>query len=156
MAQLTPGYYNLDDVTCTIGPTAGVPAVNLSGYGADGGIEFEVSEDLHSVDVGADGLAIFSESNNGLVTATITLKAQSVPAKRLANLMQAQKSFPGLPPCPFNLVDPHSGDAVSDANAVGKTIPTPDKTSEASEREFEFYLPNARDDFALGPAVTPV
>ncbi|MFB6265022.1 MAG: phage protein [Bradymonadaceae bacterium] len=156
MAGLTPGYYSLDDVTCTIGPTAGAPPVNLSGYGSDGGIEYEIQEDIHSINVGADGLAVFSESNNGVVVVTITLKSQSVAAKRLATLMQAQKSFPGLPPCPYNMVDPHTGDAVSDANAVGKALPTPNKTSEASERSFEFYLPNARDDFALGPAVTPV
>jgi len=156
VASLTPGYYSLDDITCSIGPTAGAPQVNLSGYGDDGGINIEPQEDIHSVAVGADGLEVFSESNNSLMVATITLKAQSLALKRLVTLMQAQKDAPGLPLCPFALVDPHSGDSAATAYAVGKALPNLEKGAEAADRSAELFLSEARDAIGIATSVTPV
>jgi len=143
-------YYSLADVICSVGPCAGVPAIELSGYASGGGLEFSPNSDLHSMQVGADGGVSISENNDEVVMCTITLKGTVKAYRRLARMAQAQHDAKGLPVCPFLMVDPHLGDEVEESEGVFQDIPDLKKETESTERALTMILPHARPQLKFG------
>lgn len=142
--------YDLDEVFAVIGPVGDVSDVRIDGYSDDGGITFDIEEDLGSLNIGADGLPVFSRNHNRLVTATLTLSEMSKTVKRLDALIKAQRSQSPIEACPFFMRDTINGDTISEEFAVFMNQPAPSKEAEAGSREFQIWLPNARDKILLG------
>lgn len=156
MPQQQPHYHALRDVDHTVGPIPNGPGtVDISGgYGSDGGVDFEIVEDIHNVEYGADGAIAVSDNDVKAVEVTWTLKAQSLAFRRLMELAQAQKDARGLPPCPFFLVNPHSETEVRDRYTIFTSIPGPNQVKNMQELEISGVLPNARDQIDFSPAIT--
>lgn len=147
--------YSLGDVNTVIGPLAAVlPPVDLSGYGSDGAIEFDIQEDLQNMVVGLDGAVAFSENLNESVVATITLLETTSEYRQLGAMaqrqVQLQKTQAGLFGVNFLMIDPGNGDKVQEDQAVFTSIPGPDKGGDASDRSFSIALPHARPDIIFG------
>lgn len=145
--------YSLADVICTVGPAAGVPPIDLSGYGSGGALDFEVVEDPYEATVGLDGAVAFSENLNEIVVVTITVLETTKAYRKLGRMAQAQREAAGLAGAPFFMADPNNGDEVSDDKAVFTSIPGPSKSGTAEDREFALTLPHARPEILYGSAV---
>ena len=142
--------YNLGLVQVTIG---GIP---IGGYDTDGGIEFEQGSDLYEKTVGATGLPTYSLLNDDSIEATITVMETSASYAALAALLQAQilaSSATGvIPPLPFAMFDPSTGDTLASAFTVFMTRPNQNKGRTAGPREFRISLVGAGAIAAYGTA----
>jgi len=147
--------YSLPDVTLNVGPCADRTAINVSGYDEDGSISYETQANLHEYSVGADGLVVVSENHNMAMMATISLKKQATAYALLAAMAKAQYEAPGLPECPYQMVDPHNGDEVFDRQAVFLNRPELDKEKSETGAEFEILLPHGRRNKQHGATLTP-
>lgn len=146
--------YDLDEVNCLIGPTGGAGPVNTDGYSDDGGITFDVSEDVWSLTTGADGLPVVSRNHDKLVVATIAVSQMALVNKRLDAIRQVQQDQKPIEPCPFFLANPLTGDKVKDRWCVVRNVPPPDQEAEAGSREYNLILPNARDQIEHGADIS--
>lgn len=138
--------YNLKLVTLIVGSNI------ITGYGDDGGIEFEVASDIFDDSVGADGEVTASYNNDQRVYATITMKENSEGCRLLDEAMRAQITAArsgAIPSLRFYMRDPINGDEISTNNAAFKTRPGPSKAKAAGTREFVILLPDGADDTLL-------
>jgi hypothetical protein len=128
-----------------------VGGYDISGFGEDGGISYELGADRFEPTVGADGEVTVSANNNNSMVATIKLMETSKAYKVLADLQTAQEDEEGaLPALPYLHRDPINGDKVSDRFAVFLNKPAPSKGKKVGEREFRILLPNAAKEMVLG------
>jgi hypothetical protein len=139
--QIT-GSYNLGLLAVTIG---GIPIGG--GAAEDGLITFENGSDLFEKTKGATGLTTYSLLNDDEVEATITVMETSRAYANLAALMLAQVAAVSttgvLPPLPFNMLDPSTGDTISAVTAVFMARPVQNKARVAGPREFRVSLQGA-------------
>jgi 5-hydroxyisourate hydrolase-like protein (transthyretin family) len=119
----------------------------ITGYGEDGGVEIEPNSDIAEATPGADGEYTLSRTNDKGHTATITVRETSRGYRILRELQQAQDLELKVAGLTFTMMDPISGETVSDDQAAFLTQPTMAKNREAGEREFTLLLPN--------PIITP-
>jgi hypothetical protein len=136
--------YSLPDVTLNIGPCLDHTAINVTGYGEDGSIEYEKQAQKYEYTVGADGLVVVKENHNMAEVVTLSLRKQAAAYARLAAMARAQYEAQGLPPCPYIMVDPNNGDEISDPQAEFLDAPTLNKTKSESDGEFSILLPHGR------------
>lgn len=144
---LAPKTYDLKAVHLVIG------GYLISGYGADGGIEFEFGAPVGEFSVGADGQGTFSRNNDPSMTATITVMETSRAYRDLATLARAQAAATPIPALSFLCRDTVNGDSVSDPNAIFVETPAPSKGKAAGERVFVIVLPNGREDATYGELI---
>lgn len=141
-------YYNLKANTLVIG------GVVVSGFGDDGGIEYENNSELVELSMGADGDPTFSELNDDTLIATITLKESSPSYRALAELLKTQlttrRTTGTIDPLAYLHRDPVNGDIVQCFEAVFMSRPTPSKGRTAGDREFKIALPHAAADALYG------
>jgi hypothetical protein len=112
-------------------------------------IDFEMASPAASDVVSATGDVTINRSADERMYATITVMETSNAARVLDQLRQAQAAQPFILPMPFVLLDPISGDTVSDPEAAFLEIPGPSKASTAGEREFKLVLPHGRNTMRL-------
>ena len=141
--------YNFGLVQVVIG------AVPVSGgWSDDGGIEFEQGADLWEKTVGATGLTTYSLLNDDSVEATLTVMETSNAYTALAALMTAQIAAASLggfvPPLPFLMFDPSTGDTIAAANTIFMARPNQSKGRVAQAREFRISLAGAGATAAFG------
>lgn len=122
----------------------------LSGYAAEGGVEYEMSSEIGEHVAGADGQVTFSRNNDKRVVATITVMETSRSYQVLAELMQAQQDETSVQPLAYMHRDSINGDTVASAYVVFLNRPTPSKARAAGEREFQLLLPYAADKIKFG------
>lgn len=141
-------YYNLKANSLVIG------GIVISGYGDDGGIEYENNSELMEMAMGADGDPTFSELNDDTLIATITLKESSPSYAALAGLLKTQldarRASGTIVPLAYHHRDPVNGDIVQCFEAVFMARPTPSKGRTAGDREFKIALPHAAADALYG------
>ena len=129
--------YNFGAVQLIVG---GAP---VGGFDDDGGIEFE-NPDLFEKTVGADGQVTYSVINDDSLGVTITLKETSAGVLVLNGLLQIQIAAVSLtgsiPPLPFVMFDPATGDSIVSAFAVFMGRPNLNKGRVAGAREFRMDL----------------
>lgn len=136
--------YDLKLVVCTI---AGIA---ISGYGESDAIQFEWSSDLVEPTVSADGVYIYSRTNDRGLTATITVHQKSAAYPLLAGLLEGQHGDnlgiapPVIVPYPFALVDPSNGDTITSLDTVFLNRPAPSKGKTIGEVQFRVHLPSPK------------
>ena len=135
--------YDLNSVFLVIGGR------RIGGFGEDGGIEFEFSTERGEMAIIADGQATFSQTNNNLMFATVTVMETSKSYRDLADLYTTQAAEAPKERLNFLMEDELSGDKVTDQYAVFIAVPAPSKGRVAGEREFRIALPNAGDPTKL-------
>lgn len=122
----------------------------LSGYGEDGGVEYEQASEIGDHVAGADGQVTFSRNNDKRVIATITVMETSRAYQVLAELLRAQQAQTEIEPLTYLHRDNINGDQVQSKYAVFLNRPNPSKERTAGEREFQVLLPYAADKMQLG------
>ncbi|MFB6373831.1 MAG: hypothetical protein ABEN55_12155 [Bradymonadaceae bacterium] len=145
--------YDLDEVYCVIGPVGDVAAVRIDGYSGDGGIEFDVQSDLGSLTIGNDGLPVFSRNHDESVIMTISLSEMAKTTRRMGELLEAQRDQSPIQACPVFMKDTVNGDQIEEEFGIFRNVPGPTKQGEASAREFDVILPNAREQIQLAPDI---
>lgn len=147
MFQLQPlKTYDLKYVTLIVG------GMLISGYGEEGGIEFEYSQDIGEVTASADGSPTFSRFNNGIVLCTITVRESSDSYRDLGMLLNAQQLQMEIQPLPFLMNDLINGDNIADQYAVFVQRPGLNKAQEVGDRSFVLALPTAAHTILYGPS----
>lgn len=139
--------YDLSAVVFTL------DGITLSGFGETDAVSYERASEIIDDGVSADGEVTVSRTNDRRVYAVITVMETSLAARRLDELYKAQRTQLEILPMPFFMVDPISGDRISDQYAVFKEVPLPSKGKRHSERVFRLLLPNGLDNEALAELV---
>jgi len=119
-----------------------IGGVTITGYGEDGGVSIEPNADVAEATIGADGETTISRTNDRSMVATITVRETSRGYALLSGLLQLQNAEPAILPQPFLLLDPISGERVSDEYSAFLGRPTVAKERGASDREFRLHLPS--------------
>lgn len=147
--SVIPGLHNLKLVQLSIG---GVP---ISGYGEEGGIEFEFGSTVTETTVGADGHSVTSVNNDDSMRVRITLQPTTRAYGLMFQLYRTQRTAMNtvgrVPPMPFLMVAPN-GDKVDEPFAIFEELPPPSQARTAGERVFTLFLPTARQRAVLGGA----
>lgn len=138
--------YDFDRVLLIIG------GFEISGYGDDGGIEYEYPSPVLEHGAGADGQVTVSRTNDNRVIAHVTVKETSKAYRDLATLAKAQAAQPSIAPLPYLMRCVTTGDEMSDQYAAFLNVPTPSKARTAGDRVFDILLPNGRATMKLGSA----
>jgi len=128
--------YDFKLVTLIIG------GITVTGYDEDGGISIEPNSEHAEASPGADGQYTISRTNDKGYTVTITLRETSRGYALLSRLKTAQDALPAIAAQPFLMIDPISGERVSDEWSAFLTAPTIEKVKIASAREFKLLLPS--------------
>lgn len=144
MPNRNVSYYDIDDVTGTVGPGNYGVTATFTGYGEGGGIEIEPEAPLHEKTVGAAGHVAISKNNDESVLVTVTCMASTALARDLSTLAKSQYNSNSPVGVPFVMRDPHSGDEIQEKEAWFSEFPGPTKEDTQSEREFEIILPHGR------------
>jgi hypothetical protein len=121
-----------------------VGGFEISGYGEDGGIEFEYPSDTLEHVAGADGQVTVSRTNDNRMIAHITVMETSRAYRDLATLARTQAAQLAIGPLPFLMRCLTTGDEVPEQFAAFIQLPTPNKAKTAGERVFDILLPNAK------------
>ena len=104
--------------------------------------------------VSADGFVVYEVTNDDRVTVKITVSAMSRTAKLLMDAKQQQDlalaSFKQIPPLPFGLNDPATGDELFSSYCIFMQTPSISKGKAAGTREFQFELPYAKGNVKIG------
>lgn len=124
----------------------------ISGYGDDGGIDYEYPSASNEHGVGADGHVTVSRTNDNRMIAHVTVKESSKSYRDLAALERIQRAQPTILPLPFIMRCLTTGDEVSDQYAAFLQIPTPSKGKNATDRVFDILLPNGKANAKFGTA----
>lgn len=129
--------YDIKNVTCIFG------GVIMRGFADGSAITVEPDENVFNVVVGSDGETTRSRTNNDNYKATIKLMQTSgahsdLQAQTLRNSALTGTTFP------FTLVDGHTGEQISCAQAFVEKLPTTEFGRDASEREWVICLPAAK------------
>lgn len=142
--------YDLKQVIITIA------GITLSGFGESDAISFEWDGDLVEKTTTADGRTLYSRTNLKGCTATMVLSQQSRAIPLLMGLLETQHGVsigiapPVLPPQPFAMIDPSTGDGFFSLNSVFMNMPAPSKGKTVGEVEFRLHLEQA--NASLGSA----
>lgn len=137
--------YDLSKILLIVG------GYDISGFGEDGGVTFEIPSARYEDTVGADGEVAVSANNDNRMYAVINVMETSKAYKTLADLQKDQEAEDGaLPALAFLMRDPINGDEVSDRYAAFMTKPAPSKGKKVGSREFRILLPNAAKGMILG------
>jgi len=144
--------YAFEDMICQIGP-AGGGLVDISGWDADGGLEFEFPEDMLSHEAGAAGEVFLSKNSDQRVTVSITVRQGTQACEYLGGLVNAQDAARGvIPKLTFFMKSFTTGEIVQSNKAVFTARPTPNQEAESSERVFQMLLPDAAGKIVYGIA----
>lgn len=140
-----PKFYNFKANRLLIG------GFEIGGFDDEGGIEYELGDDIHRHVSTSDGETVVSRVNDPRITATVTLKETSAGYKKLFGLLRAQVAVEdALLPLPYLHLDPINGDIVTSSHIVFLNHPAPSKARDAGSREFQILLPYAAYTMALG------
>ncbi len=124
-----------------------IGGVNVTAYGEDGGVEFEQGADLWEKTVGADGQVTYSFVNDDSVEGTITVMATSPAVLTLNAIIAVQiasVSVGGpIPPTPFTMFNPSTGDTVTAPFCVLMNRPNLSAPRSVPTREFRVSLVGA-------------
>lgn len=149
MANPIPVLHNLRLVQLSVG------SVPISGYGQEGGIEFEYGAPRVETAVGADGHPFVSVNANDSLTCRITIGQGTRADALLFGLYRAQRTAMNtlgrIPPLPFLMVTP-AGDKVDDPYTVFAELPPPNQARTIGERVWVLWLPSAGSRVVLGGA----
>lgn len=134
-------------------------ALNLSGFGDEGAVEYAATtEDDAEIVTGYDGGSVINWSQDGGVIATVSVRETSRTYRELGALLQAQRLLlsQGLPsvPYPWTHIDAFNGDKISVPDARIISGPGLTKTNRFSNRPFKIFLPNAKQLMRYGTTIT--
>ena len=128
--------------------------LEITGFGDDGGVEYEMGDDIHRDASTADGETIVSRVNDARLYATFTVMETSRGYRILSELLREQLSVEtAIPPLPYIHIDPINGDVVRSSHAVFMQHPSPSKARDEGTREFRILLPYAAYSMELGIAI---
>lgn len=127
--------------------------VGIDGWGESDAIAFEAASPVAEDSISADGQVTINRNNDKRVYATITVRENSLAARRLWELYSTQKAQASIAPMPFLMRDTISGDTISDQYAAFLEVPMPSKGKRSQDRQFKLVLPNGLDNAALATAI---
>lgn len=131
-----------------------IDGVPISGFAESGKVTFEFSGDAWTNAVGSAGEVTTSKSNDSRVVATITCRQGGRGHTVLGSKFQEQQRQQGpVKTMRFFMLNPVTGEKISDDQAVFQTRPAPSQEVEAGDREFTILLPYGEDNHVYG---TPV
>jgi hypothetical protein len=133
----------------------------ISGFGADGALEYENASDLMERTKSADGVnTTFSVLNDEDLFVEITVLETSYAYKVLSDelkaMKQALKDGNPIPKISYYHRDRINGDTISSDSAVFMARPTASKGRTTGERVFRICLPNAAEQALFGDEIDPV
>lgn len=127
----------------------------ITEFGDDGSIEYSWNSDLVEAAVTADGVPVFSQINDPLCMATVTVKQTGEGYKYLAGLVRAQDlaAAGAIIPIPYLHTNLLQGDVFKSAWVIFANYPEPSFSKNADEVEFRMYLPFTRDSALFGSLI---
>jgi hypothetical protein len=119
----------------------------LSGFGEDGGAEYEFPSDDNEHTVGADGQTTVSRTNDPRMLVTFTVMENGRADEILQDLRKKQLAQLEIQPLSYRHSDPLNDDLVTSPEAIFITRPTPSKSRTVGERTYQILLPSAAEQF---------
>lgn len=129
----------------------------IGGFGTEGGLTITWGSDLFDVQVGADGQAVASVTNDQSAIVEVTVMESSKGYRDLAELLKKQLGearVGALGRMEVRMKDPINGDKVSEQYGVFLNRPEISKAKVAGERVFRIFCANAGDTLDMGTGNT--
>lgn len=133
----TPGKgHDLTRITLIVG------GYDISGYGEGGAVTVEPLSAIMESSVGQDGQATYARTNDHRAKVTITVRQNSKAHKDLHALQVLQAAQPSPLDLDFLLLDPQTGERVSDSQVLFMERPSKAFQRAPQDRVFVLELPN--------------
>jgi hypothetical protein len=149
MASLN--YYNFANNIISVGGR------RLGVFATDGGVSYAPKSDILQSDLGADGIAHYSDLNDDRLEVTVTLMENSPSVTYLLSQMKLQRAIMKtggvIPPLSFRHFDPSLGDLVQSDYTVFIAAPAVNKARTIGTREFKLELPYGLGNIKLAESI---